>query len=205
MSRTATLLNIPQQPGVGMSYLIRNVKTKKFIRASTACQRDVDRRGSRIKVLRAFSGDEPFFMMKVGSLHTEIEVLKFLCGKNHKKCRDESGTYEWTGISLAEARSQGLEFSEPGYVTKEDAPVLKTKKVKVVKVKKTKSVKVVKVKKTKPVVQDTAPVAAEPTTVVKPVVEVVVVKAPEQTNEEFAADIEAAFQSDLKKAEASIA
>lgn len=204
--RTATPLNIETQPGVGMGYVIRNVKTKKLVRASTTCQRDIDRRGSKIKALRAFSGDEPFFTVKVGSLHTEIQVLKFLCGKSHKKCRDESGTFEWTGISLAEARKQKLEFSEPGYVTKEEvAPkAKKVKKTKVAKVAKVRKARVAKVKPTETVaeVTPTAPTATE--TVVEPVAEVVTPKV-EESDAEFEADLQASFEADLKKAEAAAA
>ncbi len=140
MSRTATPLNC-EQPAVGCAYVIRNVKSKKLIRASTTCQRDIDRKGSNVKVLRAFSGAEPFFTAKIGSLHTEIEVLKFLAGAQHKKCRDTTGTYEWTGMTLADAIKQKVEFAEPGRIVKDAAP---TKTVKVKKAKNVKAKKVVK-------------------------------------------------------------
>jgi hypothetical protein len=195
-----------------MGYIIRDIKTKKLVRASTTCQRDINRRGSKIKVLRAFSGDEPFFTVKIGSLHTEIQVLKFMCGAKHKKCRDESGTYEWTGISLFDARTQQLEFSEPGYVDKDEAeaPVAKVKVEKVAKVKKVKAEKVAKVKaakvaKVKPVkVAKVKPVKEAPAEEVGKIVsveeEIETPTKPVQTDEEFEADIDAAFQEDLKKA-----
>lgn len=228
--RTATPLNIETQPGVGMGYVIRNIKTRKLVRASTTCQRDIDRKGSKIKALRAFSGEEPFFTVKIGSLHTEIEVLKFLCGVKHKKCRDVTGTYEWTGISLADARKQKMEFAEPGYVTKEDAPVA-------VKVKKTKTAKVEKkvAVKTPAVKTETAPVAKKPvkgsrsapkpkpakvakteTAPVAPVapvteavaaapVETVAPAATEQTAAEFESEINKQFEADLAKQPAATA
>lgn len=202
--RTATPLNIETQPGVGMGYVVRNLKTKKLVRVSTTCQRDINRRGSKIKVLRAFSGDEPFFTAKIGSLHTEIEVLKFLCGEKHKKCRDTTGTYEWTGISLAEARKQGLEFSEPGYVAKEETVKAPKKTKKVAKVKssgrgrpkgsknkvKTDVVEPV----TTPAGEVTAPaaeVAVEPTAPV--------VAKTDQSDAEFEAEINKEFEADLAK------
>lgn len=198
--RTATPLNIETQPGVGMGYVIRNLKTKKLVRASTTCQRDINRRGSKIKVLRAFSGDEPFFTVKVGSLHTEIEVLKFLCGVKHKKCRDTTGTYEWTGISLAEARKQKLDFSEPGYVTKDETP--KAKKTNKTKVEKVRKARVAKVKQTEVVVEPTATVTE---VVTEPVVEVIAPMTLDQSDAEFEADINAEFEADLKKAEVNAA
>ncbi len=203
--RTATPLNIETQPGVGMGYVIRNLKTKKLVRASTTCQRDIDRRGSKIKALRAFSGDEPFFTVKIGSLHTEIEVLKFLCGAKHKKCRDTTGTYEWTGISLSDARKQKLEFSEPGYVVKEEAPVAKVKKTKTAKV-----AKVTKGKRGRPAGSKnkvTTPVAevvaAGEVVPAAPVAEEVIVpKQPEQTDAEFESELNKEFEAQVAEATA---
>lgn len=201
MSRTATPLNC-LQPGIGMSYVIKNIKTKSLIRAATTCQRDLLRKGSKIKVLRAFSGEEPFFTAKIGSVHTGVEVLKFLCGAQHKKCVDSTDTYEWTGISLSEAREQKLEFDQPGYVTKDEAPVAKQVKVakaKLVKVVKAKvKVKPAKVAKVKPEVVDE---------VVSVVEEEVVAPTPKiiQSDEEFEAEINAEFEADLKKSDARLA
>lgn len=195
MSRTATPLNC-LQPGIGMSYVIKNIKTKSLIRAATTCQRDLLRKGSKIKVLRAFSGEEPFFTAKIGSVHTGVEVLKFLCGAQHKKCVDSTDTYEWTGISLSEAREQKLEFDQPGYVTKDEAPV--AKQVKVAKAVKVAKVKPVKVAKVKPEVVDE---------VVSVVEEEVVAPTPKiiQSDEEFEAEINAEFEADLKKSDARLA
>jgi hypothetical protein len=212
MARTATPLNITTQPGVGMGYVVRNVKTKKFVRVSTTCQRDLNRKGSKIKVLRAFSGAEPFFTAKIGSLNTDIEVLKFLCGESHKKCLDSTGTYEWTGISLADARKDKMEFAEPGYVAQEEAVVAKPKKTKPAKAKKVKAPKaktVKKVKASKPKkaapAADVTPAAAPVITaaVETPVVAEVVAPVQKQTADEFAAEIDAAFAADLKKNEAA--
>jgi hypothetical protein len=204
--RTATPLNIETQPGVGMSYVIRNLKSKKLVRASTTCQRDVNRRGSKIKEIRAFSGDEPFFTAKVGSLHTDIEVLKFLCGPQHKKCRDTTGTYEWTGISLSDARKQKLEFSEPGYVTKEEeAPkAKKPKKTKVEKVAKTTKSKrgrpAGSKNKTTPVAEVIAAGEVTPTVAEPVAVEAPVVAKPVQSDSEFEAELAADFEADHQKA-----
>lgn len=121
MSRTATPLCIDEQPGIGMSYVVRNVKTDENVRVSTTCQRDLDREGSTIKVLRSFSGEDPFFTAKIGSLHTSIVLLTFLCGPQHKKCMDSTGTYEWLGISTQEAKRDHMNMLEPGYVSQKDA------------------------------------------------------------------------------------
>ncbi len=205
MSRTATPLNIETQPGIGMSYIVRNTKTRKFVRVSTTCNRDLERRGSKIKVLRAFSGDEPFFTAKIGSLHTEIEVLKFLCGVKHKKCLDTTGTYEWTGISLKQARKDKMEFEEPGYVAKEEAPVAKTKKTKTAKVVKAKKGKKgrpagSKNKMTTPVAEV---VAAGEVVPAEPVAEEVIVpKQPEQTDAEFESELNKEFEEQVAAATA---
>lgn len=202
MSRTATPLNC-LQPGIGMSYVIKNIKTKSLIRAATTCQRDLLRKGSKIKVLRAFSGEEPFFTAKIGSVHTGVEVLKFLCGGQHKKCVDSTDTYEWTGISLSEAREQKLEFDQPGYVTKDEAPVAKQVKVakaKLVKVVKSKvKVKPAKVAKVKPEVVDEVVSVVEEEEVVAPTPKII------QSDEEFEAEINAEFEADLKKSDARLA
>lgn len=120
--RTATPLNISEQPGTGLAYVIRDTKTNKLVRCATAAHRDLLRRGSKIRSLRAFSGDEPYFIVKIGSLRTKFTILKFLCGAKHDKCMDESGRYEWTGITLAEAKKKKLEFEAPGRVNKEEEP-----------------------------------------------------------------------------------
>jgi len=211
--RTATPLNIETQPGVGMGYVIRRVTNKKLVRASTTCQRDIDRKGSKVKALRAFSGDEPFFTVKVGSVHTGIEVLKFLCGQKHKKCRDTTSTYEWTGISVADARKQKLEFSEPGYVTQDEAP--KAPKAKKSKTAKAVKAKVVKGKRGRPVGSKnkvTAPVVADAPAAVTPAQEkelvaqeALVPKAPEQTDAEFESELSKEFEAQVADANAKLA
>lgn len=118
--RTATPLNITEQPGTGLAYVIRDLKTDKLVRCATAAHRDLLRRGSKIRSLRAFSGEEPYFIAKIGSLRTKFTVLKFLCGAHHDKCLDETGRYEWTGITLSEAKKRKLEFDSPGRNTNEE-------------------------------------------------------------------------------------
>lgn len=119
--RTATPLNISEQPGTGLAYVIRDTKTNKLIRCATAAHRDLLRRGSKIRSLRAFSGEEPYFIVKIGSLRTKFTVLKFLCGAHHDKCLDETGRYEWTGITLDEAKKRKLDFESPGRVNQEES------------------------------------------------------------------------------------
>lgn len=156
-----------------MAYIIRNIKTKEYIRASATCQRDL--KENLVTALRAFSGEDPFFTVKIGNRHTGIVILTFLCGAKHKKCVDTDDTYEWTGISLSEAREQKMEFSEPGYIR--NAEIVKVKSVKAkTKVKPIKAIKVAEV------------------TPEEPSHKIV------QSDDEFAAEIEAEFQNDLAKA-----
>lgn len=205
MARTATPLNIESQPGIGMGYVVRNIKTRKLVRVSTTCARDIENK--TVKVLRAFSGKNPFFTAKIGSLHTKVEVLKFLCSPDLKKCRDTTDTYEWTGISVKEARKQKLDFLEPGYVV--DAEVVTKPK----KAKKTKAAKVVKTKgrgrpkgsknKVTAVVADAAPVVPEtpvaPAAVVTEEPTAAAPAAPVQTDAEFEAEINKEFEKDLAR------
>lgn len=120
--RTATPLNISEQPGTGLAYIIRDLKTNTLVRCATAAHRDLLRRGSKIRSLRAFSGEEPYFIAKIGSLRTKFTVLKFLCGAHHEKCLDETGRYEWTGMSLDDAKKKNLEFIAPGRKVREEEP-----------------------------------------------------------------------------------
>lgn len=114
MSRPATPLNLAHPPEIGCAYIIRNVKTKKLVRCSTACQRDVD--NGLVRHIRALSGDEPFFNVKIGSAYKGFHVLKFLCGEQHTKCLDMKKEWEWLGITLEQAREEGLKFIEPNYL-----------------------------------------------------------------------------------------
>jgi hypothetical protein len=103
-----------------MAYVVRDLKTNTLVRCATAAHRDLLRRGSKIRSLRAFSGEEPYFIAKIGSLRTKFEVLKFLCGAHHDKCLDESGRYEWTGVTVGEAQKKKLQFIAPGRVKQEE-------------------------------------------------------------------------------------
>lgn len=184
MGRPVTPLNIETQPNVGQAFLIRNVKTKTLTKCATTSQSDLTRKGSKVKALRAFSGEEPFFTVKVGSLNTEIQVLKFLCGAHHKKCLDTTGAWEWTEITWAQARKDGLKFDQPNLIERAEAPV-KAKKVKVAKVRKTRKAKLT---------------IEAPTEIIPEVVEEEVVTSKvEQSQSEFEAEIEADHQATLAK------
>lgn len=200
MFRTSTALNIQTRPGIGMAYIVKDLTTKKFVRASTCCQRDLSRPEFNLKTLRIFSGPEPFFMAKIGSVHTETQVLKFLCGSNHKKCLDETGTYQWLEVSLSEARKENLKFSEPGYLVKEEKVAKVTKPAKVAKpTKVTKTAKPTKVAK---------PAKAAKLVVAEIVPEVVpqeliteeVATNEDQLDAEFAAELDADHQLAVAKA-----
>lgn len=195
MTRTSTPLNIETLPGIGMSYIVRNVETQKYVRVATCCQRDIKRRGFKFKSLRALSGDEPFFLAKIGSLRTGTQVLKFLCGSQHKMCLDKTGTYEWCELSVADARLKNLEFSEPGLLDKNEKVVAKvTKAKKPAKV--TKAKKAVKAKKAKAklLVEEITPEVV-PEELIMPETEAVV--NTDQSDTEFAAEIDADHQKAL--------
>jgi hypothetical protein len=154
------------------------------------------RKGAKFKTLRAFSGEEPFFTVKVGSRNTEIQTLKFLCGAHHKKCLDTTGAWEWTEITWAEARKQGLKFEQPNLIDRSEEAPKKTKKVKVAKV-----AKVKKTRKAKLTVE--APTEITPEVVEDVVEEEVVTPKVEQSQDEFEAEIEADHQATLAKLQAT--
>ena len=222
MPRSATPLNIEAQPGIGMGYVIKHRSSRKLIRCSTTCQRDIEREGSKIKQLRAFSGDHPFFTVKIGSLHTEIQVLKFLCGKaDGKKCLDSKGEYEWLGVSLKDARKAEMKFEEPNYVASDTpaAPVkVKSKPTKAKVVKSKPVAKAVKARKVRAAKTVTAPAIIDGNvtaieTVASQVEPVASVQeetptAPAkvvQTDAEFEAEIAAEFEADAAKASLAVA
>lgn len=113
MGRTPIPLNINERPGTGMSYIIRNIKTGILFRCATAAHRDLRRKEFGIDSLGAYSVQEPYFTVKLGSIKTGMNALRFLCGAHHSKCLDEKGEYEWTGISLEKAKKDGLDFYDP--------------------------------------------------------------------------------------------
>ncbi len=195
IGRPVTPLNIETQPRNGCAFVCRHIKTKENVKCATASYLDCSRRGSMIKVLRAFSGEEPFFMVKIGSRNTEIKVLKFLCGAHHKKCMDTTGEYLWTGITWKDAIKQGMKFSQPNLMVKEATPA------KVTKIRKTRKAKLpveVPVEILPEVVEE---VVSE---VVSEVVEEVIApKAVEQSNDEFEAELEAEHQATLAKLHAA--
>lgn len=194
MSRSATLLNIPQQPGIGMAYVIRNKATKKFCRASTTCQRDL-KRDPTITKLRSLSGDEPFFTAKVMAPGKEIQLLTFLCGSQHKKCLDQTGTYEWLNISLTEAREQNMKFDEQGYYLNDKPQAVKQVKAKTkVKTKTKATKKVVKAKQVTAEVIEPAQIPAEQ------VIEDSATPVTEsQSDTEFEAELDAEHQAAVAK------
>jgi len=150
VGRAASPLNIDTRPGVGMSFIIKDTSSHKYVRASTCCDRDLKKGILKVTQLRSWTATEPFFYVKVGSYATGNTLLKFLCGVNHKKCVDSTGAFEWTGISLQQARKDKMVFEEPNYVANKDeaAKVKTVKKISTPKsVKKSAKVKSTKTKK----------------------------------------------------------
>jgi hypothetical protein len=193
MARSATPLNIPQQPGTGMAYVVRNVQTKKSCRASTTCQRDL-KRDPNLKTLRSMSGEEPFFTAKVMGPNKEIQLLKFLCGAQHKKCLDETGTYQWLNISLTEARTANMKFDEQGYYIN-GAPT----PAKPVKAKPGKTVKAKQAKTTKKVVKQVVAEVIQPTTIPAEQVIEEPIEEVKQSDTEFEAQLDAEHQAAVAK------
>ena len=190
IGRPLTPLNIKKKPGVGMTYVIKNTNTGEYVRASTPCNRDVIR-GEKIDKIRKLSGKEPYFLLKIGSYKTKLNIVKILCGAHHAKPLSPDGVYEWLNMSVKEARKNKISFLQPGYVNAE-SQVAEPR----VKRKYTKRVKVVVEATTEvpsPVVTATE-VAVNETPVVEEVVVPVVAKV-EQTDAEFAAELESEFQS----------
>ena len=205
------------QPGTGMGYVVKEIATKNLIRVSTVAARDLTRPGSKIKTLRQFTNiAEPFFTIKIGSHLAGMTTTDILCGGHHKKALSRCGKYEWLSKSLSDARKEGLEMIEPGYVSKEEKPVVaKVKKAKSVKADKPKSVK--KVRKAKAVIAAPTSTPADAPNIlfasndedvsntaeaiVNSAVETPVVKT-EQTMADFEKEVDAEFEADLNKIQA---
>lgn len=202
--RITVPLNISTQPGVGMGYIIRDLETGKRLRASTTCQRDLNRKDLGLTKLRSFTGENPFFTAKIGSLNTGFTLLTFLCAASQsKKCIDSTGKYQWTEMSLSEARANNVKFDESNYYVsgerKEQPVKTKTVKAKTKKVKATVAKVTKKVRKARMVKEAVAAAAAgteqvqipetvTPETIAPEDMQPIEQTQPEQTDQEFEAD-----------------
>lgn len=123
--RPKTPLNINRQPTVGSTWIIQNIQTNELCKCSLTTQADKN----NVEALRKFSGNEPFFYVRIGSKYTHIAYFKFLCGSHHTTCQDITSTWKWLDITQDEADIKQLWYSEPNLVTEnplngEDIPQL---------------------------------------------------------------------------------
>jgi hypothetical protein len=115
LGRPKTPLNIPRQPPVGSTWIIQNIDTQELCKCSATSQSDKNTVGT----LRKFSGDTPFFTIKIGSKHTKLTYLTFNCGSNSSVCIDSTSTWKWLDITQDEADIKGLWYSEPGLISEQ--------------------------------------------------------------------------------------
>jgi len=113
IGRPKTPLNIPRQPAIGSTWIIENVNTKELCKCSATVHAD----SKYLIKLRQFSGAEPFFTVKIGSKHTKVTYLYFMCGAHHTECLDASSTWKWVDTTQDEADIKCLWYSEPNLVT----------------------------------------------------------------------------------------
>jgi len=125
IGRPKTPLNIPRQPPIGSTWILENLSTKELCKCSSTVHSD----SKHLYKLRQFSGPEPFFTVKIGSKHTKVTYLYFMCGAHHPMCIDASSTWKWIDLTQDEADIKCLWYSEPNLVTEnpkdiEEAPEL---------------------------------------------------------------------------------
>lgn len=113
IGRPKTPLNIPRQPPIGSTWIIQNIATGELCKCSATVHADT----KHIYKLRQFSGSNPFFTVKIGSKHTKVTYLYFMCGAHLQDCIDASATWKWIDITQDEADVKCLWYSEPNLVT----------------------------------------------------------------------------------------
>jgi hypothetical protein len=116
IGRPKTPLNIPRQPPIGSCWIIQNIITGELCKCSCTVQKDL----SYITCLRKFSGDNPFFTVRIGSKHTKVTYLYFLCSALLPQCIDFSKEWKWVNVTQDEADIKCLWYSEPNLVTHND-------------------------------------------------------------------------------------
>ena len=208
--RIPTPLNITKKVGIGMSYAIERLSDGAIVRASSCCQRDRTNPESKMfeKQVSQYSGSNPFFTLKLNAAKVGVKYIKMLCSASLPHCEDTKNEYRWINLSLKEALAQKMDVDQSGfYVSSSSEPKAEKKAVKAKAVKPAKSKKV---RKSKVVVEDTtAPVASntnedeaeieKTAALVSDAAEVPTQKAPEQTDEEFAAELEAEHESEIAR------
>lgn len=103
MARTKTLTNLTLKPTVGMAAVVREVATGNILRVSTLGNRDKDQ-----APICKFSGDKPFFKVKLGKKKAGFTYHTFLCAPELKTCRTSDGKYEWLNKTLKQAHAEKL-------------------------------------------------------------------------------------------------
>jgi hypothetical protein len=92
MSKIRTVYN----PGVGISYIIKNSKTGEKIKASTLTTRDADQKPWRSP--RGTPEGQEFFKMKSGNKKKGFTYYKFMNSIQHETCLSEDGIWMFTGL-----------------------------------------------------------------------------------------------------------
>ena len=118
--RPKTPLNIDRQPAIGSTWIIENIHTHELCKCSATVQADT----KYIYKLRQFSGTNPFFTVKIGSKHTGVTYLYFMCASHLTECIDASSTWKWVNVTQDEADIKCLWYSEPNLVTEKDSEVI---------------------------------------------------------------------------------
>ena len=107
-----------QIPLPGTNFLLRDMKTKNFIKASSVAHRDMKILGkTKIKHIRDISGAPANFACKIGSHNTKIRIIKILVGEEQSKAIDESGRFEYVPMSIRQAKRKHIHYLDPGLVS----------------------------------------------------------------------------------------
>ena len=117
--RPPTPLCIPRQPPIGSTWIIENIGTGELCKCSATVHSD----SKHLIKLRQFSGTNLFFTDKIGSKHTKVTYLYFMCGAQHHECLDANKTWKWVDTTQDEADIKGIWYSEPNLVTENDQEV----------------------------------------------------------------------------------
>ncbi len=115
-------------PGVGMRYNIKNLKTGSVEIASTLTVRDVDQKPWRSP--KGTPAGQEFFKMKLGSKKTGFSVMKFMNSVRNDKCISEDGQWEFVGERPDGSVIPLLSISEREIVVKEKKSKVRRKEAK---------------------------------------------------------------------------
>lgn len=112
-------------PGVGMRYNVKNLKTNEIEVASTLTVRDVDQKPWRSP--KGTPAGQEFFKMKMGSKKEGFVILKFMNSVKNSKCLSEDGNWEFIGERPDGSTVPLLSISEREIVVKDRKPKVRRK------------------------------------------------------------------------------